>query len=290
MAFMKKSCPAGYMQVNKMEKDIMEKRNADSERFEIDKEAFGKFLAEQRKAIGYTQKELAGKLFISDKAVSKWERGLSMPDITLLLPLSNILGVSVTELLEGKRLQEDTGMDAEHVETLVKKALTLSEETPEAKLQRKRRHAAVFVGVSMLAIVEFVIGIYLLSRAGILSLSSGLLTLEGLSFVFGIYIWFFMKERLPGYYDENKINAYSDGVFRMNLPGSVGFNNSNWPHIVRSLRIWSAATLLLTPLICILHALLVPGFWLSFGIQQGMLIVYLGSLFGPLYVLARKYE
>lgn len=273
-----------------MEKDTMEKRNADSERFEIDKDAFGKFLAEQRKAIGYTQKELAAKLFISDKAVSKWERGLSMPDITLLIPLSNILGVSVTELLEGRRLQEDTGMDAEHVETLVKKALTLSEETPEAARQRKRRHAAVFIGVSLLAIVEFVIGIYLLSRAGILSLSSGLLTLEGLSFVFGIYIWFFMKERLPGYYDENKINAYSDGVFRMNLPGSVGFNNSNWPHIVRSLRIWSAATLLLTPLICILHALLVPGFWLSFGIQQGMLVVYLGSLFGPLYVLARKYE
>lgn len=43
--------------------------------FEIDKTQFGEFLASQRKRKGYTQKELAQKLFISDKAVSKWERG-----------------------------------------------------------------------------------------------------------------------------------------------------------------------------------------------------------------------
>ena len=71
--------------------------------FEIDKKTFGSFLAEQRKAKGFTQRELAEKLFISDKAVSKWERGLSMPDISLLVPLAEILDVSVTELLEGKR-------------------------------------------------------------------------------------------------------------------------------------------------------------------------------------------
>ena len=55
--------------------------------FEINKSAFGTFLAERRKEKGYTQKELAAKLFISDKAVSKWERALSMPDISLLIPL-----------------------------------------------------------------------------------------------------------------------------------------------------------------------------------------------------------
>ena len=74
--------------------------------FEIDKKTFGIFLAEQRKAKGFTQRELAEKLFISDKAVSKWERGLSMPDISLLVPLAEILDVSVTELLEGKRMDQ----------------------------------------------------------------------------------------------------------------------------------------------------------------------------------------
>lgn len=46
--------------------------------FEIDKPAFGEFLAKQRKAKGYTQKNLAEKIFVSDKAVSKWERGGSL--------------------------------------------------------------------------------------------------------------------------------------------------------------------------------------------------------------------
>ena len=43
--------------------------------FEIDKNSLGEFVAERRKAKGYTQKDLADKLFVSDKAVSKWERG-----------------------------------------------------------------------------------------------------------------------------------------------------------------------------------------------------------------------
>ena len=94
--------------------------------YEIDKEAFGKFLAQQRKAKGYTQKALAEKLFVSDKAVSKWERSLSMPDISLLIPLSEILEVSVTELLEGRLFPEETHMEPDQVELLVKKALTFS--------------------------------------------------------------------------------------------------------------------------------------------------------------------
>ena len=46
--------------------------------FAIDKTAFGGFLAERRKEMGYTQKDLSAKLFVSDKAVSKWERGVSL--------------------------------------------------------------------------------------------------------------------------------------------------------------------------------------------------------------------
>lgn len=69
--------------------------------FELDKAQFGAFLTERRKAKGYTQKDLAQRLFVSDKAVSKWERGQSLPDISLLIPLAECLGVTVTELLEG---------------------------------------------------------------------------------------------------------------------------------------------------------------------------------------------
>ena len=107
--------------------------------YEINKEAFGKFLAQQRKAKGYTQKALAEKLFVSDKAVSKWERSLSMPDISLLIPLSEILEVSVTELLEGRTFPKETNMEPAQVELLVKKALTFSEETPEKAKTRKKK-------------------------------------------------------------------------------------------------------------------------------------------------------
>ena len=66
-------------------------------------EKIGKFICELRKSQRLIQKDLANKLGVTDKAVSKWERGLSYPDIELLIPLANILGVSTTELLMGEK-------------------------------------------------------------------------------------------------------------------------------------------------------------------------------------------
>ncbi len=62
---------------------------------------FAEFLHSRRKEKGMTQSELADKLGISNKAVSKWETGESMPDTSLLVPLSGILGVTIDELLKG---------------------------------------------------------------------------------------------------------------------------------------------------------------------------------------------
>lgn len=61
----------------------------------------GRFISERRKSINLTQKELANKLNITDKAVSKWERGLSFPDISILIPLAEILNISLYDLLIG---------------------------------------------------------------------------------------------------------------------------------------------------------------------------------------------
>lgn len=72
----------------------------------MDNEKMAKFIYELRKSVGLTQKELAQRLGITDKAVSKWERGLSYPDITLLVPLAEILGVTTGELLEGERIPD----------------------------------------------------------------------------------------------------------------------------------------------------------------------------------------
>lgn len=67
----------------------------------------GKFIAQIRKEHGLTQRELADKLSISDKTVSKWETGKGLPEVSLMIPLCEILGITVNELLSGERLSED---------------------------------------------------------------------------------------------------------------------------------------------------------------------------------------
>lgn len=69
----------------------------------MDMKQTGRLIAALRKERGLTQKALAAHLHVTDKAVSKWERGLSCPDVSLLTPLSALLGISVPELLRGER-------------------------------------------------------------------------------------------------------------------------------------------------------------------------------------------
>ncbi len=65
----------------------------------------GKFIASCRKEKGLTQEQLAEKLYITDRAVSKWERGLSLPDADKMLDLCNIFDISVNELLYGEKIE-----------------------------------------------------------------------------------------------------------------------------------------------------------------------------------------
>ena len=69
----------------------------------MDHQKFGAFIAALRKEKGWTQRELAECLKVTDKAVSKWERGLGFPDIQTMEPLAEVLGVSVLELMRGER-------------------------------------------------------------------------------------------------------------------------------------------------------------------------------------------
>ena len=62
---------------------------------DMDKERTGQLITELRKEKGLTQKQLADALNVTDKAVSKWERGLSFPDISMLEPISEVLGISI---------------------------------------------------------------------------------------------------------------------------------------------------------------------------------------------------
>lgn len=67
----------------------------------------GIFISKCRKIKGWTQRELAEKLGITDKAVSKWETGKSMPDLSLLAPLCDLLEITLNELLSGEYISEE---------------------------------------------------------------------------------------------------------------------------------------------------------------------------------------
>lgn len=75
----------------------------------------GKFIATSRKKKGLTQIELADKLNITDRAVSKWERGKGCPDISLLEDLSKILDVSIIELLKGEKMKKNKSLEKEEL-------------------------------------------------------------------------------------------------------------------------------------------------------------------------------
>lgn len=72
----------------------------------MDQVKIGKFISNERKAKGYTQKQLSELLGISDKTISKWECGNGFPEASLLLPLYNELEITVNELLTGERISQ----------------------------------------------------------------------------------------------------------------------------------------------------------------------------------------
>ncbi len=90
----------------------------------MDQKKIGKFIAERRKAVNLTQMQLAEKLNITDRAVSKWENGLAMPDVSIILELCGILKISADELLNGELV---TGANAckENEETVPKQKFSV---------------------------------------------------------------------------------------------------------------------------------------------------------------------
>ncbi|MBT9683427.1 helix-turn-helix domain-containing protein [Pseudoflavonifractor sp. MCC625] len=253
--------------------------------YEIEKERFGTFLHQLRRERGMTQKELAQQLYVSDKAVSKWERGLSLPDVTLLLPLADCLGVSVTELLRGERNQTRE-LPVEEVEALVNASLRLSEGEQRARAQRRRRWQLAFVLCALAGLVQTVL---LLTRGGYgwTDLEDTVILVELLSLLFGAYLCFGAKEQLPAYYDQNRISSYSDGPFRMNLPG-VRFHNSNWPHILNAMRGWLLGALTLFPALWWGLRHLWPGL-----AGQGERFLALAAMLGMLLaatIVGKRYE
>jgi len=131
-------------------------------------EQMARFISESRKLQNMTQKELAEKLNVTDKAVSKWERGLSYPDISLLTPLAEIFGVTTNELLNGQRNPAPFPDVAEptDVNEVVENTLQYAKKASKSKRKELRSAAKLMIStIFLISIVVCVICNYAISKA-----------------------------------------------------------------------------------------------------------------------------
>lgn len=119
----------------------------------MDNTKTGTLIKELRKEKGMTQKDIADLLHVTDKAVSKWERGLCAPDISLLEPLANALDVSIVELIAGERIIKDE--HTAEVDANVKGVLDYSknEIAYKTKLLKKKYFIVTGVCVAMVMLI-----------------------------------------------------------------------------------------------------------------------------------------
>lgn len=110
----------------------------------------GKYIAGKRKALGMTQKQLAEKLNMSDKSVSKWERGICLPDVSVYMELCEILRISINEFLAGEDI------DAENVEK--KSEDNIIQVTKDSKKKQKNLKSILAVVTTFAVIMVLVLG------------------------------------------------------------------------------------------------------------------------------------
>jgi len=119
----------------------------------MDYKKTGELIANIRKERGMTQKELADELFISDRTVSKWERGVGFPDVSLLEPLAKALDISISELVLGRKLDAEVDNIMSDDDIMKEAILILKREI--AKQIRKK-----IIMTSIAVIFPFFIGIF----------------------------------------------------------------------------------------------------------------------------------
>lgn len=161
----------------------------------MDQIKIGMFISQLRKEKGLTQAALAEKLNITDRAVSKWERGISLPDSSTMLPLCEILGINVNELLTGERID---------MENYNKKAEEIILEMTRMKEQRDKELLSLEIFIGVLVTVIFLVCILTASFADIQTPFRVLLIITGIvQFIIGM-MYGLRIEQVAGYYECQK--------------------------------------------------------------------------------------
>ncbi len=122
----------------------------------MDAKQFGTFLASVRKERNLTQSELGQKLHVTDKAVSRWERGVGLPDIHLLEPLADALGISVLELMQSERIEQEPISSTEASEAIVD-AIDLAQDQQKKREQEQEMILKILFASFVLTTVIFLL-------------------------------------------------------------------------------------------------------------------------------------
>ncbi len=161
----------------------------------MDQEKIGSFIANCRKKKNLKQMELAEKLNITDRAISKWENGKSMPDSSIMLELCNLLGISVNELLSGEEIKMDD-YEKQAEENLLK----LKKEKEES--DKVLLNLEIWVG--LVSILLFLTMIIIASYCDVTDNIRLLIMIPSFIFFFAICFLLLRIEQKAGYYECQK--------------------------------------------------------------------------------------
>ena len=206
------------------------------------------------------------------------------PNVVLLIPIADILDVTVTELLRGEKIDTQKNIDTKEVEELVVGSLDMA--VRNSIHQHRKNWILAYLLCFLISITEIIM--LVVSGNSIAEMKDDILLVTGLMLLFGAWFCFFAKDILPTYYDANKINYVSQGIFRIHLVG-LSFNNGNWMYICTTLKIWTLATVVLYPLagIIIINCLNI-ALWDI--LSKIFLIMILGGMVVSIYIIGKKYE
>lgn len=121
----------------------------------MDQEKIGKFIAECRKKKKLTQTDVANKLGVTDKSVSKWERGICFPDVSALIPLTEILDISLYDLFKGEK------MNKKEVEQVLRNTITYSNNEIKRK---KKKYIVISSIIVAIVILISIISIFIIKK------------------------------------------------------------------------------------------------------------------------------
>ena len=151
----------------------------------MDAEKTGKLIRIVRMELGITQKELAEQIHVSSAAVSKWENGHGFPDISSLEGLAGVLQLSITELIQGEKIEKEEEKD----DTFVKEIIQMSEKEIKKKEEQQKRLFSFCIGFLFVVGTIFIVYMTKMQNKPVLDFtqSTGILTIAPL--VLGITSW-----------------------------------------------------------------------------------------------------